>query len=246
MPIRLTAQSPLRPRSDTASQRARRHQPIGAHDNALRNGSVFPSPAEFPSLYRWKWSAAPAWNGRIRPAKSSATIAIAAAASAVRRRPSGSAEHLTKLAAIQASTAGCGSPRINSEMTFVSTTITDRTRAERRQTQPAPARDRSHRAAQSAGGLPRSTGRTLVARVHRGSPAIGEPAARLHKTSPASRCRSCSFTGATNAWCRSRSASRSSVTLPMAPRAAPQLGRRPPFENPAEWTAQVLALLKGY
>src|SRR5712671_234460 len=40
-------------------------------------------------------------------------------------------------AATQASTAGCGSSRINSEMTLVSTTLTDRRRAARRQTQPA-------------------------------------------------------------------------------------------------------------
>ena len=58
-------------------------------------------------------------------------------------------------AATQTSSAGCGSPRISSEIDLVSTTITDRRRAVRRQTRPAAARDRLRRAAQSAGRSPR-------------------------------------------------------------------------------------------
>ena len=85
--------------------------------------------------------------------------------------------------------AGYGSPRISSEMTLVLRTITDRTRAVRRQTQPAASRDRLRRVAQSAGGSPRPgsapTGRDRPPRQRSGStalrlPPIGHAAPRAH------------------------------------------------------------------
>jgi pimeloyl-ACP methyl ester carboxylesterase len=63
-----------------------------------------------------------------------------------------------------------------------------------------------------------------VARVHQGAPAIGEPAARLDKDLAA-------HPGA-------RPASR---LVPLN-----NCGHWPPFEKPAEWTAQVLEFLRGY
>jgi pimeloyl-ACP methyl ester carboxylesterase len=71
----------------------------------------------------------------------------------------------------------------------------------------------------------------LVARVHRGAPAIGERAARLH----------------------TRPRRHPGVSIAILNHIADSRlvllndgGRWPPFEKPAEWAAQVLAFLRGY